>query len=502
MGKIVRQPAVAARDVYDVIIIGGGVYGVMLSMEASRRNLRSLLLERDDFGGATTANSLRIIHGGLRYLQSADIHRFRESVGERNWFLKTFSPFVKILPCLMPLYGNGLNRSSVMRLGLWANDILSYNRNKGVPQERCIPPGKVINKELTKILFPDVDTKGLKGGAAWHDAMVDDPQRMLMDIIRWSSANGATALNYIEAKELVKSKQGVEGVIAIDHEDNTFHEYRGSVVVNASGPWSREIASRFDRDIPELFRSSIAWNILFKKKALSPYALAVNPKRPGGQTYFLLPWKGMLLGGTGHASRRNIAEGSMPYEKDIAIFLNDLNLAIPSLDITRDDILRIFSGFLPVAEEGGVKLTTREILFDHGSGGGPRGLYSISGIKFTTARLVAEKTLKIIFPEKIKGSDKDFVFLRDEDVDRGVFDFHWLPEGGEMEWESQVRTIIEEESVLHLDDLILRRTSIGDNPERALKIAPVICDLFGWDESRSQKELLRFNKKFSHTRHN
>ena len=97
MSAIERNPATAALSKYDLIIIGGGIYGAMLSVEAGLRNLRSLLLERDDFGGATSYNSLRIIHGGFRYLQSLDLQRFYESVGERRWFLQTFPDLIQPL---------------------------------------------------------------------------------------------------------------------------------------------------------------------------------------------------------------------------------------------------------------------------------------------------------------------------------------------------------------------------------------------------------------------
>ncbi|MEJ2083967.1 MAG: FAD-dependent oxidoreductase [Acidobacteriota bacterium] len=109
---IERNPALFSRDSYDLLIIGGGIYGACLSLEASRRGLSSLVLERDDFGGATSWNSLRILHGGLRYLQHLDLKRFRESVAERRWFSFWFPELVRPLPCLMPLYGKSRGRRS------------------------------------------------------------------------------------------------------------------------------------------------------------------------------------------------------------------------------------------------------------------------------------------------------------------------------------------------------------------------------------------------------
>src|SRR3970040_1750222 len=113
MGKLIRQPEAASKEKYDLIIVGGGIYGAALSYMASLYGLESLLLERDDFGGATSYNSLRILHGGLRYLQKLDLHRFWESVRERNWFFRNFAGLVEPLPCLIPLYNRGLYRKSI-----------------------------------------------------------------------------------------------------------------------------------------------------------------------------------------------------------------------------------------------------------------------------------------------------------------------------------------------------------------------------------------------------
>jgi len=123
-GAIRRDPAGAAQSRFDLIIVGGGVYGIMIALEATRRGLAPLLLERDDFAAATSANSLRILHGGLRYLQRLDIGRSLESIRERAWWLSQFPEHAAPLPCLMPLYGGGFRRPAVLSQGLRLNDWL------------------------------------------------------------------------------------------------------------------------------------------------------------------------------------------------------------------------------------------------------------------------------------------------------------------------------------------------------------------------------------------
>ena len=492
MTRISRDPVSAARETYDLIIIGGGIYGAMLSLEASQRGLRPLLLERGDFGEHTSLNSLRIIHGGLRYLQSLDLHRFRESVAERRWFLRTFPNLVKPLPCLMPLYGGGLRRPFVLRMALWANALLSHNRNQGVREGHHLPSGHTIDVDQTQEIFSLVNRKGLKGGAVWYDAIMPDSQRLLINVLRWACELGATALNYVEARQLLKHKENVVGVMAIDRESGESHEYRANEVVNSCGPWCRDIAASFDRDKPTLFKGSLMWNVLLDREAISDHAVAVTPKKAGGQTYFLVPWKGKLFAGTGHVPWvKGTSVRPMPSTDQLDEFLRDLNLAVPRLGLSMNDIIRVFSGLLPVTEEYGTKLVVREVILDHSDHDGPHGLFSISGVKFTTSRLVAEKTLNCIFPENKK--PKSTLPPMSAISQQGIFDFQWCPIDEDTVWKEDLRRLIAEESVLHLDDLILRRTSLGDNPPRAIKVTPFICDLFDWDETRRLQEIKRMN---------
>ena len=279
---IARDPEGASRDRYDLIIIGGGIHGAMLLLEAGQRGLRSLLVERGDFGGETSFQSLRIVHGGLRYLQALDLPRFFESVRERRWFLRTFPELVTPLPCLMPLYGEGLHRRGVLGAALCANDLLSLHRNRGVGLDRRLPAGRLISAAEVRSRFPDVDGSGLQGAALWYDAHMPDSQRLLMETLRWACALGGRALNYVEAQELCAAGRGVSGISAIDTETGLDHRYHASVVVNATGPWGRGLAARFDRDAPELFRPSLAWNVWFARPAPSDCALALTPRHKKG----------------------------------------------------------------------------------------------------------------------------------------------------------------------------------------------------------------------------
>ena len=500
MPGIMREPERSSRKTYDLIILGGGIYGCMLSLESSIRGLNSLMIERDDFGEFTSFNSLRIIHGGFRYLQDLDLKRMKESICERRFFLNMFPEFVKPLPCLMPLYGKGLRRPSVLRIGTLLYEIFSREKNDGMSEEQYIPPGKVLNTEETRAIFPSVDTEGLKGSVVWYDGFIPDSQRLLIEALRLSSINGATNLNYMEAKELLTNEDKVGGVRAEDTESGDVYDFRSSVVINSCGPWCRDLAASFDTDVPGLFRSTMAWNVLLEKKPFSDHALAVMPKRKEAQTYFLVPWKGRLLAGTGHATWTDRKKAPAPSEEDLQRFIEDLNSACKGLNARLEDIKRVFPGLQPATSEGGTKLASREVIYNHAAQGGPKGLYSISGVKFTTARLVAEKTLNAIFPEKkvqnsllTKAGDNNgemqsrYRMIESISEDRSDND----------DMEKKIADIIAGESVVHIDDIIFRRTSLWENPANALRMASMLCKLFDWNISRQETELARLNSRLS-----
>lgn len=497
MTMIKRNLIEASKNKYDLIIIGGGIYGACLLLTAAQAGKKALLLEKDDFGAATSFNNLRTIHGGLRYLQSLDLKRIFESVSERRWFFRNFPDLVKPLPCLMPLYGKGVYRPSIFRFALLLNDLLSINRNNGVSHDRLLPNGKVVSSEEVKRIFPKVDIINLKGGAVWYDGAMPDSQLVLIEIIKWACKLNSFALNYVEVSELLSKAGIVKGVRAVDKTDHKTYEFNADKVVNAAGPWCRFLAAKFDKDYPELFKDSFAWNVLFNKPALSTHALAITPKKPNSRTYFIHHWKGLLFAGTVHSPWKDSSRLPMPDKESVINFIEELNSSISDLNLNKADVLQIFPGLLPAKQEGSDRLTVREVILDHSKHGGPKGFYSVSGVKFTTARLVAEKTLKKMYGKMFNLSNRDGrepISL----VERGVFDSRQNDDLNNG-WKKSLVKIIKEESVVHLDDLVIRRSTVGDNPAFALRNSSEICELFDWDNNLKSAEIKRL-KSFYESR--
>jgi glycerol-3-phosphate dehydrogenase len=458
--QLARLAGPLENERYDLIVVGGGVQGVAVALEAAVRGLRPLLLERSDYGAATSSVTLRILHGGLRYLQRLDLPRFRESVRERRWWMQTFPELVEPLPCLMPLYGSGLHRRSVLGPALMLNDLLSSDRNAGVEAEGRLPAGRLVSRDDVLEGFPLTRKRGLRGGALWYDASMVSPQRLIVEMLRWVAGLGGESLNYVAATELLTARGVVTGVRAKHVLNGAELEFRAPRVIEAVGSWMPALASG-SAGSGAVFRPSLAFNLLLDRELPSSCAVAVKPPRRGSPVYFLRPYGRVTFAGTVHAPWTGALEHppSVPDEL-IAAFLKDLTDAVPELSVTPEQVLRVFPGLLPVDSPGSTEVAGRALIVDHGLGGGPRGLVSVSGVKFTTARSTAERALDVAFPATTSGWASARLAQTARPEVRP-----WLPLAGVTELAARspdaarrhLQAVIDEEAVCFPEDLVLRR---------------------------------------------
>jgi glycerol-3-phosphate dehydrogenase len=435
MSGFARDIAAALEQRHDLIVVGGGIYGMTLTLEAARRGLRPLLVERDDFGGATSLNSLRILHGGLRYLQHLDFRRVFESIEQRSWFMENFKPLCRALPCLMPLYGKGLKRPFIFRGALTLNDLLG--------RKSPIPGGRVLNADETIGRFPLVRREGLRGAALWHDGQVLSPQRLHAELLRWAVERGARVLNYVEAISLKREGSKAAGVVT------TAGEFSAPVVINAAGPWSPEVARRFGCQQTELMTPSLTFNVLLNVPPPSEAAVAVE----GSRMYFVTPHRaGLTFAGTVHQVWEGLSE---PAEAMLEEFIADLNRAIPGWGVGTSNILRVTAGVLPSKGAGEADMAHRSNFVRHET----EGLFSVCGIKYTTAQRFAVEVIDRIFgvlPVNVSGPQ---IGERSRYVEPG--------EIMSLDDEALGR-FAQEEAVTCVEDLVERRMDwIGDAGERA-----------------------------------
>lgn len=457
-GVIARDPGAAQDATFDLVVVGGGIHGVGAALAAARGGHRVLLLERHDFGGATSWNSLRVLHGGLRYLQSIDFARFRESVEARSWFVGEFPDLVTPLPCLMPLYGKGLRRREVLGPVLALNEMLR-RRWSSAAERVALPEGKVLSATEVIDRFSGVRREGLRAGALWYDGFLAQPQRVLIEMLRRAVALGAVALNYLEVDELQLTDGRATAIRARDTTDWREYEFRTGAVLNCAGPWAPALAATRDPALLEAFHPSLAFNLLLDAELESTVSVAVEPAG-GGRTYFLHPMGERTLAGTYHAP---LVEGlETASEPQIEEFLADLRAAIPGFRVTTRHVRRVMAGVLPAQRAGTAELAKRPLFHSAADSNGPEGLHSLVGVKYTTAPLVAAQAVADVLggaPRSTPRADP----LPVRDVPDWTAFVQWA-DGDPEAAGALIDTIVEEESVREPDDLLLRRTDWGLDP--------------------------------------
>jgi len=403
-----REPAALARSVHDLAVVGGGIYGICAAYEAARRGLTVCLVEQSDFVSATSSNSLKTVHGGLRYLQHGDLRRMRESIRERAMLLRTAPHLVRPLPFVIPTYGYGLRSQAVMRTALLLNDVIGFDRSAGVRVERRIPPGRVIGREEVRAMVPDLDSRGLTGGALWYDCQIANTERLALAYLRGAVESGAHCVNYVEATGLLLRDGQVHGLRAQDRLTGDPFDIQARAVLNAAGPW----ADRLLRTLPAArdvrrFHPSKAMNLV-TRRLFGDHAIGFTVPtefrdsdallNKGTRLFFVVPWKQFSLIGTRHFAGDGDPDDFRITEDEIAVFLGEINTACPSAALSRKDVLTVLGGLLPEVPQAGpheVQLVKHSRIYDHSSEGAA-GLISAVGVKWTTARLTAEQAVDLV----------------------------------------------------------------------------------------------------------
>jgi len=384
-------------DGHDVIVVGGGIHGACVAWEAARRGLRVALVEAEDFGHATTGNSLRLFQSGLGQfgpLRQLDLKCIRESIRERREWLRIAREIVKPIRLVRPTSGYGLRGPAVLRAALLANDLVSYDRNDGVWADRHLPRGELWRTGRAEQLFAGTSIEGINGAAVWYDAICLNTERLLIAIIAAAVAAGAQVANYARATEIRYDSNGVSGVRVRDETNG--HEYllRTRALINAAGPWiDAWLAPSRVRPGPHHFTASKAFALLTRPL---PFAEAIA--LPCSRTYYAIPWNGRTLIGTRQLRSDRAATTCTVTPEEIQAFLQEINGALGRHRIAPSDVVCVFSGLLPERRNSTrrkVALLKAPHVVDHRINDGMPGLYSIVGTRWTTARAVAERALNM-----------------------------------------------------------------------------------------------------------
>ena len=382
---------------FDVLVVGAGFYGVATAWDAAQRGLSVAIIDKDDFGAATSFNNLKTLHGGLRSLQALNIPQARLFIRERRALARVVPHLVRPLPFVVPTTRNLRRSKLLMRFGLAMNDAVAKDRNQGLPDPVThLPPGRVVSRDEALRLNPVVSAEGVTGGAVWYDYQMQSSDRVTLSFLLSAIDAGASAANYVQVTRLLQEDKRVTGVMAEDRLTNTSFAIHAAAVVNASGPWAAGLLAGLPAAVqgappPRLSR---AMNVV-TGKIIGDHACGGVAH---GRYLFIVPWRNVAIIGTSHDAHDGDADRFRVTRWDLEAFLKEAREAFPNASLSSSDVRLVHRGLLPMVSGSGshVRLVKESRVVDHGRHGLP-GLVSMFGVRYTTARHTAQEAVDTVF---------------------------------------------------------------------------------------------------------
>jgi len=467
---------------YDLIVVGGGITGAGILVEAARSGVKALLLEQGDFASGTSSGSSKLVHGGLRYLKSGQWRLTLESVRERERLLHEAPDIVERQEFLMPVYAGAKPGKLALRLGLWI-----YDRMATEAKSRWVEADEALALE------PQLRKDGLLGGMLYEDARTNDA-RLVMSLVVEACNAGAAARNYTRVEALLTADGKVGGVKVRD-ETGATREVKAGVVIEATGASAGRLQAGSIKLRP--LRGS---HFIFAADKL-PVRRAVSWLHPRDRRpVFAYPWEGVTLYGTTDLDHEGSAD--VPPRMSAAestYLIEGLAHQFPALRLTAADAMSCFSAVRPVVAGG--KATPSDESRESALWSSP-GLVGVTGGKLTTFRITARQALREASRQQLSlaPSETDVTLFRAptgtamRTQTRAAED---ISLAGTRYSVTKLRFSARHEQVLHLDDLMLRRTRLGlitPSGGRALltKLQPVCRDELGWSDDRWREEERRY----------
>ncbi|HEX5284336.1 MAG TPA: FAD-dependent oxidoreductase [Bryocella sp.] len=367
------------KDKLDIVIVGGGATGLGLAVDAATRGFRTALVEAGDFAQATSSRATKLVHGGVRYLVSGQLHLVYEALRERKIMLENAPHLVHAMPFVTPAY-KWLDLP-YYGIGLKAYEVLSGKSSLG--------PTRVLSARDTLERVPGIAAKGLRGSLLYHDGQFDDA-RLALALARTAEDHGATVLNYARCTGLHKQSQKLSSVTVEDIETGDSVEVHASVFINATGIFVDELRGEDQPSSPHMLSVSRGTHIVVPGEVLGNGNAIMVPKTRDGRIIFAIPWLGKVVIGTTDVPTASVAVEPGHEVSEIGFLLETINpyLARP---LERADILSVFSGLRPLVT--GTATKTSKLSREHTIEVSASGLITVAGGKWTTYRLMAEDTL-------------------------------------------------------------------------------------------------------------
>jgi glycerol-3-phosphate dehydrogenase len=481
---------------WDLLIIGGGITGAGIFAEASRSGLKVLLIEQKDFAWGTSSRSSKMIHGGLRYLLQGDLLLTMHAAREREFLMKKYAGLIEPLSFLFPIYQHKKPQKWLVRLGLTLYDLLAGHWNHSFWSTE-----QVLKEE------PLIAQPYLKGAFNFAEAKTDDV-RLVLRLLHEGTNEYCYPLNYIKVTKLIQENGTVVGALLKDEEGKEF-SIKSSLVINSTGPWADVLRLQISEK-PHM-RPLRGSHIIFSRDRFPVNHAISFPHPADDRPIFATPWEGVTLVGTTDLDYKGPINDEPAITLDeISYLLSGIDMMFPHLKLRAEEAISTFAGVRPVIDSGkknpSQELRDHAIWIEH-------GLMTVTGGKYTTFRLVARDVLKKaetilrnfkLKPEETSPPSRIFsspvetrlhgyyginsnILINEINQSENSF----VP-GTEICW-AELEWAVRYESVVHLSDLLLRRTRLGlilpNGANSLLGKIEVLCKKeLNWSDDHWKKE--------------
>jgi glycerol-3-phosphate dehydrogenase len=448
---------------FDLCIIGGGITGAGLLLEAAKRGCKAVLLEKGDFASGTSSKSSKIIHGGLRYLKYMQFRLVYEALHERKQLLKRYPHLVKPLPFLIPSFNSARNELS-KRLLLFLYDALAG--------KKVIRKHAAINADAILQKVPAFASHPPKTGLLYWEAVTNDAQ-LTMEVIAEAVSRGQFAFNYMEAAACESSDNKITSLCCVDKLDGRTLMIQAKLFVNATGAWTDQLLALFHgRDPLKMQPAKGVHVVIHSERLKSEYALILESLNSDKRYLYAIPWQDnlTLLGAT-DTEYKSSPDEVQADEEDVMYILSTVNAYFPSVNLSQKDILSVFAGLRPLLagkEIRGSYHRTREYEIWWSK----ENLINIAGGKFTSFLSMSRNCLDAAtakFPALKKNLSQNHVDYKGSNnadiagglkyINEGNNNIRLVSEGISLE-ENEIIFFVRFLVAVQVEDILTRRTTV------------------------------------------
>ena len=371
---------------FDVAVIGAGINGAGIAIDAALRGLSVVILDKNDMCSGCSAISSRLIHGGLRYLEYGEIPLVYESLHERRNLRLNAPHLVEPLRICIPIFKGARRGPLMIRLGMIAYDLLSIRKT--------VPNHEMLNSAEIQAAEPGLRKEGLRAAARYYDAQVKYAERLVLENLLGARSAGAEILTHCEVTEIRFSQGAVDSLSYVDRIDQTKHELSAGTVVNAAGPWVDRVLATAPTGTDRHIGGTKGSHIIVRRFDGAPKDAFYVEAAADGRPFFILPWNDQCLIGTTDIRYKGDLDDIRVSDEEVDYLLSEANRVFPTAGLSRADIHYAYAGVrpLPYQDKGPESAITRRHIIKANRKVG-KGLISIIGGKLTTYRSLAKQAV-------------------------------------------------------------------------------------------------------------